>query len=95
MSGHHITRMHSPFKTVLRKIRDKYQAYCTTYKTHAMATCHGGAGHPLDRGIDLNAEASEPRGIDNDNESTHGSDATVALGGPEAEGHPDDPIYSN
>ena len=30
-----------------------------------------------------------------DNESTHSSDATVALGGPEAEGHPKDPVYSN
>ena len=34
-------------------------------------------------------------GIDNDNESTHGSDATIALGGPETEGHTNDPIYSN
>ena len=40
-------------KTVLGKIGDQYQAYCTTYKTHAMATCHRGAGHPLDRGLDL------------------------------------------
>ena len=31
-------------KTVLGKIRDWYQAFCTTYKTHAMATQHGGAG---------------------------------------------------
>ena len=60
-----------------------------------MDTCHGGAGCPLDRDIDLNIEDSETTGIDNDNESTHGSDATVDLGGPEAEGHPNDPIYSN
>ena len=26
-----------------------YQAYCKTYKTHAMALYHGGAGQPLDR----------------------------------------------
>ena len=32
---------------------------------------------------------------DIDNESTHSSDATVALGGPEAEGHPKDPAYNN
>ena len=58
-----------------------------------MATHHRGAGSPLDRGIDLNAEDQEPTDIDN--KSTHGSDATVALGGPEAEGHPNDPVYSN
>ena len=34
-------------------------------------------------------------GIDNDDESTHSSDTTVALGGTEAEGHPKDPVYSN
>ena len=27
------------------------------------------------------------------NNSTHNSDATVALGGPEAVGHPEDPVY--
>ena len=71
---------------MLRKIRDKYQAYCTTYKTHAMATHHRNTGQPFDRGMDLSAEDPEPTDIDN--ESTHGLDATVALGGPEAEGHP-------
>ena len=58
-----------------------------------MATCHGGAGCPLDRDINLHLE--EVNGINNINESTHGSDTAVAFGGPEAEGHPDDPIYSN
>ena len=60
-----------------------------------MATHHSGAGWPLDRGINLNTEDSEPTGIDNDNESTHCSDTAIALGEPEAEGHPNDPIYSN
>ena len=41
---------------MLRKIRDKYQAYYTVYKTHAMATCHGGAVCHLDRDIDLQIE---------------------------------------
>ena len=58
-----------------------------------MVTYHRETGCPLDRGIDLNAEDPEPTNIDN--ESTHGSDVTVALGGPEAEGHPDDFIYCN
>ena len=53
----------------------------------------GGTGHSLDRGINLNAEDSEPTDIDN--ESTYGSDAKIALGGPEAEGYHDDPIYNN
>ena len=93
MSAHCSTRMHSSFKTELRKIRDRYQAYCTTYKMHTMATCHGGVGHPLDRGINLNAEDPDPTDIDN--ESTHSSDAIVALGGPHAEGHSQDPVYIN
>ena len=29
--------------------RVTYQVYCNTYKTHAMAICHGGAGKCLDR----------------------------------------------
>ena len=59
----------------------------------AMATCHGGAGHSLDRGIGLHTEDPEPTNIDN--ESTHSSNATVALREPEAEGHPKDPVYNN
>ena len=58
-----------------------------------MATHHRGAGCPLDRGINIHAEDSEPTDIDN--ESTHSSDATVALGGPETEGHPNELIPSN
>ena len=60
---------------------------------HTMATHHGGTGCALDRGIDLHADDPEPSNIDN--ECTHSSNATVALGGPEAEGHPEDPVYSN
>ena len=60
---------------------------------YAMATHHGGRGCPLDRGIDLHAE--DPEHADIDNESTHASDATVALGGSEAQGHPKDPVYNN
>ena len=45
--------MHSLLKTVLRKIGDRYQEYCTMYKMHAMATHHGGAGCPVDRDINL------------------------------------------
>ena len=93
MSAHHSTRMQSPLKTVLGNIRDRYQAYCTAYKMHAMATCHGGTGCPSDRGINIHAEDPEPTDIGN--ESTHSSNATVALGGPEAEGHPENPVYNN
>ena len=92
MSAHCNTRSHSPLKTVLGKIGDQYQAYCTTYKTHAMATHHGGGGHPPNRGLDILTE--DPEHADIDNESTCSSDATVALGGPEA-GHPEDPVYNN
>ena len=49
MSAHDNLRLLSPLKTVLGRIGDTYQAYCNTYKTHAMATYHGGSGQPLDR----------------------------------------------
>ena len=42
---------------------------------HTVATCHRGAAHPLDRGIDLHAEDPEPTG--NDSESTHSSDVKL------------------
>ena len=38
----------SPLKTVFGKTGNTYQAYCHTYKIHAMATHHGGSGQPLD-----------------------------------------------
>ena len=51
-----------------------------------MATHHGGAGHPLDRSMDVLTEDMEHTDINNG--STHSLDATVALGGPEAVGYP-------
>ena len=78
---------------VLGKIRDWYQAFCTTYKTHTMATCHRGTGCPLVRSLDILTEDSEHADIDND--STHSLDGTVALGGSEAVGHPEDPVHDN
>ena len=48
MSVHHNLRLHSPLKTVLNRLGDACQAYINTYKTHTMATCHRGAGQPLD-----------------------------------------------
>ena len=49
MSAHCNLRSHSPLKTVLNKLGDSYQTYINTYKIHAMATCHRGAGQPLDK----------------------------------------------
>ena len=43
--------------------------------------------------MDILAEDTEHTDIDND--STHSSEATIALGGPEAVGHPEDPVYNN
>ena len=57
MSACHSLRSHSPLKTVFGKIGDTYQAYCNTYKTHTMATHHGGSGSPLDRDIDVTRES--------------------------------------
>ena len=73
MSAHHSTRMCSPFKTVFEKIGDTYQAYCNTYKTHAMATLHRCSGCPLDKDTDLNLETA-----DTEIGSTDGFNATVA-----------------
>ena len=92
MSGCHCKnseQMHSPLKTMLGKIGDRYQAYCTTYKIHTMATHHGGAGHPVDRDIDLHIGDMEGinMGPDSNNESTIGSDTTIAFGGSETDGH--------
>ena len=58
-----------------------------------MATYHGGAGHPLDKGLAILAE--DPEHADINNESTHSSDATFVLGGLEAAGHPEEPVYGN
>ena len=44
-------RSHSLLKMVFAKIGSMYQAYCHTYKTHTMATYHGGPGQPKDRDI--------------------------------------------
>ena len=60
---------------------------------HAMATHHGGTGHPMDRGLDILTE--DPEYTNTDNGSTHSSDTTVALGGLKAVGHPEDPVYDN
>ena len=80
---------------MLGKIGNRYQTYCSVYKTYAMATCHGGGGCPIDRDIDLLVEDAESTGIDNGNEIISDSDTTITLGGPEAEGHPDNLIHSN
>ena len=61
---------------------------------HTMATHHRGAGCPIARVIDLHVEDTETKGLDNDNESISSSDTTIALGGPEAEGHPNELILS-
>ena len=59
--------LHSPLKTVFGKLGDTYQAYCNTYKTHTMATCHGGSGQPLDREIDVTGEGHETTHTDIEN----------------------------
>ena len=88
MLPHCMPRLHSPLKTILGKIGDQYQVYCTIYKTHTMATHHRGTGHALDRGLDILTEDHEHTDFNND--STHRLDTTVALGDPEAVGHPED-----
>ena len=77
MTGHHNRsndRVHSPLKTLLGKLGDKYQSYCTTFKTHVMTTYHRGAGH-TGKDTDLDSHIEDTRGIDigpnKNNESTN------------------------
>ena len=67
MSACHSLRSCSPLKTVFGKIGDTYQAYCHTYKTHAMATCHGGSGKTPGR--DINAHKTIDAEIEHAQES--------------------------
>ena len=69
MSACHSLRSFSPLKTVFGKIGDTYQAYCHTYKTHAMAACHGGSGQHLDR--DINAHETTDTEIEHAQEFHH------------------------
>ena len=93
MPAHCNTRMCSPFKTVLGKIGDTYQAYCNIYKMHAMATCHRGTGCPLNRNIDLNREDLTPMYIDNDHLPSF--KVTVALHKPQEPAYPKDTEFNN
>ena len=86
--------MHSPLKTMLGKIGNRYHTYCIVYKMHAMATNYGDVGHSVAR-YDLHVEDPEATCMDNDIESISGSDATVALGGLEVEGNPDELLPSS
>ena len=62
-----------------------------------MDTHHRHAGCPVYIDIDLHIEVigSINTGPDNDNESTSGSDSTIAFGGSEADSHPSELILSN
>ena len=69
LSAHHSLRSHSPLKTVFGKIGDTYQAYCHTYKTHAMATHHGGSGQHSDG--DINAHKTTDTDIEHAQKFQH------------------------
>ena len=44
---------------MFNRLGDTYQAYCNTYKTHTMATHHGGLGQPLGRDDTLHGKDTE------------------------------------
>ena len=76
MSAHQNLRMHSPLKKVLNKLGDSYQTYVNTYKTHTMATCHGGTGQPLEtdpnpQAQDINVPNNYQEGIDDSENVEH------------------------
>ena len=52
-------RSHSLLKSVLNKIGDSYQTYCSTYTTHTMDTCHEGAEQPSDRDPNLPEQGTD------------------------------------
>ena len=56
----------SPLKKVLNKLGDPYHTYVHTYKTHMMATCHGGTGQPLERNL-----SPQEQDIDTPNDYQH------------------------
>ena len=89
---------HSPLKTVLGKIGNRYQSYCTTYKTHTMTTHHRGTGCTSED-KDLISNVKDARGIDigpdNDNDSTSSLDTTIYFRGSEADGHLGNLLPSN
>ena len=59
-----------------------------------MATHQGGAGHPTARD-DLHIEDLKATVLDNNNDIISGLDATVALGGREAEDNTDELLPNN
>ena len=42
----------SPYQENTEQDGDSYHTYVNYYKTHAMATCHGGIGKPLEKDSD-------------------------------------------
>ena len=57
MLAHCSLRICSPLKKVLNKLGDSYQTCMNTYKTHTMATYHGGTGQPLE--MNPNSQAQD------------------------------------
>ena len=78
---------------VFGKIGDTYPAYCNTYKTHAMATCHGHSGCPLDRDIDVTRETQKT--ADTDIEDSQDFNTAVTLNEPEEIDHFEDLKYNH
>ena len=91
-------QVHSQLKTMLGKIGDRYQSYCTTYKTHAMNTHHGGTEH-TDKGRDLDPHIEDTRGMDigpcNNNKSRNSSDTMIASRGSQVDGHLSDLLLNS
>ena len=74
---------------MLGKLRDKYQANCTIYKTHNVTTNHRGT-ECIGKDTDLNFHIGKAKGINiepgNDNVSKSSWDITIAFEGLEADG---------
>ena len=88
MSAHHNTSQKEYW--VKLEIGIRLTAQCARHMLWLPTT---EAQTPPVKGLDILAEDTVYADIDND--STHNSDATVALGGPEIVEYPEDPAYDN
>ena len=91
MSGSHSTRTHSPLKLYLGRLETNIQLIAPCIKCTPWPSTMEVQDAPLTEALISMQKIQNPH-IDND--STNHSNATVTLGGPEAEGHPKDPVYS-
>ena len=88
----HVSLLHHKIAFTTKISTRKIQGLVPGLLYHIQDTHHGyppwRCRKPLERGLDILTK--DPEHTDLNNDSTHSLDATVALGGPKAVGHPED-----